>query len=68
MPEYTESEVSALGDMIEQTGKRLTSIFITHGHLRPLPTGLGQLRSPISRSTNPSRPLPWSPTSMPRWS
>jgi len=30
--QYTESEVSALGDMIEQTGKHLTSIFITHGH------------------------------------
>jgi glyoxylase-like metal-dependent hydrolase (beta-lactamase superfamily II) len=38
----TESEVSALGDMIEQTGKRLTSIFITHGHYDHY-YGLGQL-------------------------
>ncbi len=40
--QYTESEVSALGDMIEQTGRRLTSIFITHGHYDHY-YGLGQL-------------------------
>jgi glyoxylase-like metal-dependent hydrolase (beta-lactamase superfamily II) len=40
--QYTESEVSALGDMIEQTGKRLTSIYITHGHYDHY-YGLGQL-------------------------
>jgi glyoxylase-like metal-dependent hydrolase (beta-lactamase superfamily II) len=28
-----KSDVSALGDMIEQTGTRLTTIYITHGHL-----------------------------------
>jgi len=30
---HIKSDVSALGDMIEQTGKRLTTIYITHGHL-----------------------------------
>jgi glyoxylase-like metal-dependent hydrolase (beta-lactamase superfamily II) len=40
--QYTESEVSALGDVIEQTGKRLTSIYITHGHYDHY-YGLGQL-------------------------
>jgi glyoxylase-like metal-dependent hydrolase (beta-lactamase superfamily II) len=40
--QYTESEVSALGDLIEQTGKRLASIFITHGHYDHY-YGLGQL-------------------------
>jgi glyoxylase-like metal-dependent hydrolase (beta-lactamase superfamily II) len=30
---HIKTEVSALGDMIEQTGKRLTTIYITHGHL-----------------------------------
>lgn len=40
--QYTESEVSALGDMIEQTGKQLTSIYITHGHYDHY-YGLGQL-------------------------
>jgi glyoxylase-like metal-dependent hydrolase (beta-lactamase superfamily II) len=40
--QYTESEVSALGDMIERTGTRLTSIFITHGHYDHY-YGLGQL-------------------------
>jgi glyoxylase-like metal-dependent hydrolase (beta-lactamase superfamily II) len=30
---HIKSDVSELGDMIEQTGKRLTTIFITHGHL-----------------------------------
>jgi glyoxylase-like metal-dependent hydrolase (beta-lactamase superfamily II) len=40
--QYTESEVSALGDMIERTGKRLTSIYITHGHYDHY-YGLGQL-------------------------
>jgi glyoxylase-like metal-dependent hydrolase (beta-lactamase superfamily II) len=40
--QYTESEVSALGDMIEQADKRLMSIFITHGHYDHY-YGLGQL-------------------------
>lgn len=40
--QYTESEVSALGDLIEQTGKRLAWIFITHGHYDHY-YGLGQL-------------------------
>ena len=30
---HIKSEVSELGDMIEQTGKRLATIFITHGHV-----------------------------------
>lgn len=38
----TESEITALGDMIEATGKALTSIFITHGHYDHF-YGLGQL-------------------------
>ncbi|HEV3129523.1 MAG TPA: MBL fold metallo-hydrolase [Solirubrobacteraceae bacterium] len=40
--QYTESEISALGDTIEQTGKRLTTIYITHGHYDHY-YGLGQL-------------------------
>jgi glyoxylase-like metal-dependent hydrolase (beta-lactamase superfamily II) len=40
--QYTESEIGALGDMIEQTGRRLTSIYITHGHYDHY-YGLGQL-------------------------
>ena len=39
---HIKSEVSALGDMIAQTGKRLTSIYITHGHYDHY-YGLGQL-------------------------
>jgi glyoxylase-like metal-dependent hydrolase (beta-lactamase superfamily II) len=39
---HIKSEVSALGDMIEQTGKRLTTIYITHGHLDHF-LGIGQL-------------------------
>ena len=45
--------MSALGDMIEQTGKRLTSIFITHGHYDHY-YGLGQL---VARF--PDSPLGW---------
>lgn len=29
---YMKDDVKALGDLIERTGKRLTTIFITHGH------------------------------------
>ncbi len=39
---HIKSDVSELGDMIEQTGKRLTTIFITHGHLDHF-LGIGQL-------------------------
>jgi glyoxylase-like metal-dependent hydrolase (beta-lactamase superfamily II) len=39
---HIKSEVSELGDMIEQTGKRLTTIYITHGHLDHF-LGIGQL-------------------------
>jgi glyoxylase-like metal-dependent hydrolase (beta-lactamase superfamily II) len=39
---HIKSEVSDLGDMIEQTGKRLTTIYITHGHLDHF-LGIGQL-------------------------
>jgi glyoxylase-like metal-dependent hydrolase (beta-lactamase superfamily II) len=39
---HIKSEVSALGDMIEQTGKQLTTIYITHGHLDHF-LGIGQL-------------------------
>jgi glyoxylase-like metal-dependent hydrolase (beta-lactamase superfamily II) len=39
---HMKSDVSALGDMIEQTGKRLRTIFITHGHLDHF-LGIGQL-------------------------
>ena len=30
--QYMRSDVVALGDLIEETGRRLTSIYITHGH------------------------------------
>jgi glyoxylase-like metal-dependent hydrolase (beta-lactamase superfamily II) len=39
---HIKSDVSALGDMIEQTGIRLTTIYITHGHLDHF-LGIGQL-------------------------
>jgi glyoxylase-like metal-dependent hydrolase (beta-lactamase superfamily II) len=39
---HIKSEVRALGDMIEQTGKRLTTIYVTHGHLDHF-LGTGQL-------------------------
>jgi glyoxylase-like metal-dependent hydrolase (beta-lactamase superfamily II) len=39
---HIKSDVRALGDMIERTGKRLTTIFITHGHLDHF-LGIGQL-------------------------
>jgi glyoxylase-like metal-dependent hydrolase (beta-lactamase superfamily II) len=30
--QHIRSDVAALGDLIEQTGRRLTTIYITHGH------------------------------------
>jgi glyoxylase-like metal-dependent hydrolase (beta-lactamase superfamily II) len=30
---HIKSDVSDLGDMIEQTAKRLTTIYVTHAHL-----------------------------------
>jgi glyoxylase-like metal-dependent hydrolase (beta-lactamase superfamily II) len=39
---HIRSDVSALGDMIEQTGTRLTTTYITHGHLDHF-LGIGQL-------------------------
>jgi glyoxylase-like metal-dependent hydrolase (beta-lactamase superfamily II) len=39
---HIKSDVSALGDMIEQTGKQLSTIYITHGHLDHF-LGIGQL-------------------------
>jgi hypothetical protein len=47
---HIKSEISALGDMIEQTGKRLTTIYITHGHLDHF-LGIGPLmqRFPSAR-------------------
>jgi glyoxylase-like metal-dependent hydrolase (beta-lactamase superfamily II) len=30
--QHIRSDVAALGDMIEQTGRRLTTIYVTHGH------------------------------------
>ena len=30
--QYMASDVTALGDMIEESGKELTAIYITHGH------------------------------------
>jgi glyoxylase-like metal-dependent hydrolase (beta-lactamase superfamily II) len=49
---HIKSDVSALGDMIERTGKRLTTIYITHGHLDHF-LGIGQLTSASSRRANP---------------
>jgi glyoxylase-like metal-dependent hydrolase (beta-lactamase superfamily II) len=47
---HIKSEISELGDMIDQTGKRLTTIYITHGHLDHF-LGIGQLmqRFPSAR-------------------
>lgn len=41
--QFVESEIAALGDMIEQTGKQLTSIYITHAHADHY-LGLGRLQ------------------------
>src|SRR2546423_2372789 len=40
--QFLESEIHALGDLIEQTGKRLTSIYVTHAHADHY-LGLGHL-------------------------
>jgi glyoxylase-like metal-dependent hydrolase (beta-lactamase superfamily II) len=29
---FLREDVSALGDLIEESGKRLTTIYVTHGH------------------------------------
>jgi glyoxylase-like metal-dependent hydrolase (beta-lactamase superfamily II) len=42
--QFIAAEVSALGDLIEQTGKKLTAIYITHAHADHY-FGLGQLTS-----------------------
>ena len=48
--QYIDTDVTAVGDMIEQTGRRLTAIYITHGHADHF-LGLGQLtrRFPSAR-------------------
>jgi len=40
--QFINDEIANLGDMIEQTGKRLTSIYVTHAHADHY-LGLGQL-------------------------
>jgi glyoxylase-like metal-dependent hydrolase (beta-lactamase superfamily II) len=30
--QYIDSDITALGDLIEQTGRQLTTIYVTHGH------------------------------------
>ncbi len=30
--QHIRTDVSALGDLIERTGRRLTTIYVTHGH------------------------------------
>lgn len=49
--QFIQSDIDALGDMIEQTGKRLTSIYITHAHADHY-LGLGRLhdRFPDARA------------------
>jgi glyoxylase-like metal-dependent hydrolase (beta-lactamase superfamily II) len=49
--QFIKDEVSALGDMIEETGKTLTTIYVTHGHADHY-FGLGQLltRFPQARA------------------
>jgi glyoxylase-like metal-dependent hydrolase (beta-lactamase superfamily II) len=41
--QFIESEIAALGDMIEQTGTRLTTIYVTHAHADHY-LGIGQLQ------------------------
>jgi glyoxylase-like metal-dependent hydrolase (beta-lactamase superfamily II) len=50
---HIKSEITALGDMIEQTGKRPTTIYITHGHLDHF-LGIGRLikRFPTARAVS----------------
>jgi glyoxylase-like metal-dependent hydrolase (beta-lactamase superfamily II) len=56
--EFLESDVRALGDMIEQTGKRLSSIYVTHPHADHY-FGLGLLvqRFPEARALTTSSVL-----------
>ena len=63
---HIKSEIVKLGDMIEQTGKRLTTIYITHGHLDHF-LGIGQLlqRFPSARPVwQPPRSSPTSSSSV----
>ncbi len=50
---HIKSEITELGDIIEQTGKRLTTIYITHGRLDHF-LGIGQLikRFPTARAVS----------------
>jgi glyoxylase-like metal-dependent hydrolase (beta-lactamase superfamily II) len=41
--QFIDSEIAALGDLIERTGKRLTSIYVSHAHADHY-FGLGQLQ------------------------
>ena len=63
---HIKSDVSALGDMIEQTGKQLTTIYVTHGHLDHY-LGTGQLMQRFPGARPVACRCPWSPTSSPRW-
>jgi glyoxylase-like metal-dependent hydrolase (beta-lactamase superfamily II) len=49
--QFIESDIDALGDMIEQTGKRLATIYVTHAHADHY-LGLGRLheRFPDARA------------------
>jgi glyoxylase-like metal-dependent hydrolase (beta-lactamase superfamily II) len=49
--QHLRSDVKALGDLIEQTGKRLTTIYVTHGHADHW-YGIGELtrRFPTARA------------------
>lgn len=48
--QYIKDDVTALGDLIEQTGRTLTAIYVTHGHADHY-FGIGQLlqRFPTAR-------------------
>jgi len=49
--QHIKKDVNALGDMIESTGKRLTTIYVTHGHADHF-YGIGELihRFPMARA------------------
>ncbi len=66
--QHIRSDVAALGDLIERTGRRLTTIYVTHGHADHW-YGAGELvaRFPEARVAGDSAGPAIHPTRRPRF-